>query len=313
MFHKRLALIFALLISFGTASAQSYHVRVSFNTNIRSAPNLEASIVDTVRSGATLLVVGQQEKWLRISQGAREAWMANWVRHTRVEQSGSQVDNCCFVDRQCNSDREWTEGYWAYQNNQCGAPQQSLPQQSISVSAAASADVNNCCFLGWQCNSEQQWTRGFLAYQNNQCDSPIAMEGSEAFVIQVKKALDMLKRWAPEWYTYATSGLDKIREVPESQGSGVWVAERRFDIVPSHAFAGSGSGAVIWLAGIIVHDACHVHRYEAGLQSGGRDGELACLQVQLPATEAIDPRDRFSSYLNTVIANIDNPEYQWWH
>lgn len=40
--------------------------------------------------------------------------------------ASSQVDNCCFVDRECTTDDEWVSGYYAYQNNECAAP----PQQS---------------------------------------------------------------------------------------------------------------------------------------------------------------------------------------
>ena len=25
--------------------------------------------------------------------------------------SASDIDNCCFVDRQCHSDQEWVDGY----------------------------------------------------------------------------------------------------------------------------------------------------------------------------------------------------------
>lgn len=314
---KVLLILAAMLVVCGMVTAQTdYLIRPEFRTNLRAAPSLDSRIVTTAEASETLLVVDKSDRWLKISIDASDLWMAAWVSHSRVDGSvktQSRIDNCCFVDRQCSTDHEWTAGYWAFQNNQCGAAAVSQSQQSTPGGTSAPGDVNNCCFLGWQCSSDQQWQRGFNAYQNNQCDSPVAIEGSEAFVAQVKKALDMLKRWAPKWYTYATSGLNTIREVPESNGSGVWHEERRFDIIPSHAFAGEGVNAVIWLAGIIVHDACHVHRYEAGLQSGGRDGELACLQVQLPATEAIDPRDRFSSWLNTLINNIDDPEYQWWH
>ena len=46
------------------------------------------------------------------------------------------VDNCCFVDRQCNSDQDWVHGYWAYQNNQCAAPS---PNQSDSSQQPAAS------------------------------------------------------------------------------------------------------------------------------------------------------------------------------
>ena len=315
----KLKCIAAALSLFGLLSViagQSYHIRTKHRTNLRASGSLAARIVDTARPGTTLQVIGSLNSWLRINRNGKEVWMAEWVDHSRIDgsvQTQSSIDNCCFVDRQCSSDHDWTAGYWAFQNNQCSTAAASQPPKSNTGATSAAPEVNNCCFLGWQCSSDQQWDRGYHAYQNNQCDYPVAIEGSEAFIVQVQKALDMLKKWAPEWYAYATSGLSRIREVPDEQGSGAWLDERRFDIATRHAFSRAGAGGVIWLAGIIVHDACHVHRDEAGLQSGGRDGELACLQAQLPALEAIDPRDRYSAWINTLIANIDNIEYQWWH
>ena len=78
------------------------------------------------------------------------------------------VDNCCFVDRQCATDEDWVNGYNAYQSNQCGSPtqqQQSQPRQSQQTPS----HVNNCCFIGWQCESEQEWISGYFAFQHQHC------------------------------------------------------------------------------------------------------------------------------------------------
>ena len=80
--------------------------------------------------------------------------------------SADDIDNCCFVDRQCSSDQEWNDGYWAFQNNQCPATAQSQP------TGGAPAQVDNCCFVDRLCNSDQEWTDGYWAYQNNQCGAP---------------------------------------------------------------------------------------------------------------------------------------------
>ena len=84
--------------------------------------------------------------------------------------SSSQIDNCCFVDRQCESDEQWTSGYWAYQNNQCPRAQNS--QSQSRASGPASEAVDNCCFIGWQCNTDEEWRSGYWAFQHDQCDSP---------------------------------------------------------------------------------------------------------------------------------------------
>ena len=85
--------------------------------------------------------------------------------------TAAQVDNCCFVDRQCNSDKDWVKGYHAYQNGQCAAP-----AQPASTERGA---IDNCCFAGWHCNTQQEWTNGFHAYQNGQCAAP-AQTGTPA-------------------------------------------------------------------------------------------------------------------------------------
>ena len=77
--------------------------------------------------------------------------------------AAAQVDNCCLVDRQCHSDRDWIDGFYAYQNGKCAAP-----AQAQSASGAA-GQIDNCCFVDRQCSSDQQWMDGYWAYQNNLC------------------------------------------------------------------------------------------------------------------------------------------------
>ncbi len=103
--------------------------------------------------------------------------MADWVGYTSVEnsdqpQSQSQTDNCCFVDRQCSTDEEWTSGYWAFQNNQCSAPSQSQQQTSSQPAISSPAQIDNCCFVNRQCNTDAEWTYGYFAFQNNHCQAP---------------------------------------------------------------------------------------------------------------------------------------------
>lgn len=84
-----------------------------------------------------------------------------------------QTDNCCFVDRQCVTDEEWTKGYYAFQNGQCDATsrQQATPLQS-EPQTETSEDIDNCCFIGWQCDTNWHWTNGYWAFQNDQCAGP---------------------------------------------------------------------------------------------------------------------------------------------
>ena len=80
----------------------------------------------------------------------------------------TDIDNCCFVNRQCATDQEWVDGYHAYQRNQCSASQ---PAAAVSapVSAPAGQPVDNCCQVGWQCGLIGDWVKGYNAYQWNEC------------------------------------------------------------------------------------------------------------------------------------------------
>jgi len=84
----------------------------------------------------------------------------------------SDIDNCCFIDRQCQSDQQWKDGYWAFQNNQCVALAGSQAPASAQSASAAPAQVDNCCFVDRHCSSDQQWTDGYHAFQNKQCSAP---------------------------------------------------------------------------------------------------------------------------------------------
>jgi len=304
-----------LFLFYSAVSAQNYSIRVSFHTNLRATPSLQAPIVELALAGTTLNVVGSDNSWLRISRNGGEVFMADWVSHSRVQASAptqthntSNIDNCCFVDRQCATDQEWTDGYWAFQNDQCAAPAQTQTETQPTTS-----QVDNCCYLHWNCSSDDDWLAGFHAFRSNQCvHRGLAIEGSAAFVAKIEQALDILKRRAPGWYDYSIRGLNKIKEVSASVHTGVHVAGRTSNISPIHTVDRPGDRTAAWLAGIIVHEACHVHQFDAGLAYSHLEGERACLEVQIEALSLIYPNAQDPFGLRVVLENIDNPEYQWW-
>ncbi len=174
-------LIATILLS-TIATAQQYSIRANRGLNLRAEPSLYADIAATVRTGDILQVLDHVGSWLKISRSG-EVWLADWVNYSRVEgseqtaaQTGTStpIDNCCFVDRHCQSDQEWIDGYWAYQNGQCAAPTQTQVVTPAQTSTAETSQVDNCCFAGWQCHTDQQWIDGYWAYQSNQCDAPPA-------------------------------------------------------------------------------------------------------------------------------------------
>ncbi len=313
-----LAALLSVFVLCNMASAQDYSIRVTYNTNLRDASSLQGSIVETVPAGTILQVVGMFNRWLKINRNGNEVWLADWVSFSRVTDGGqtqSQIDNCCFVDRQCHSDADWTSGYWAFQNNQCAAPLQSRLQISSQPANSSTGTIDNCCFLDWQCNTDEDWARGYIAFQIDHCDVPagLIIEGPENFLARVKEALRFLENRAPEWYAYAVSGLDKIRLVEGPNVSAIRARTRTWRVSPDRFIFISSEEADIWVASMMVHEACHVYRYQSGLKTGGYEGEKACVQVELEAAESFDTVGDLVSWLRHVLANFDNPEYQWWN
>lgn len=195
IFGNRMKLCMLLLWAFmlcgigGFASAQTYSIRVQHNSNLRAEASLDSQVIQSAPAGTVLQVIGSFGRWLRISRAEGDLWMADWISYSRVDgappaasQAGQpatsghaipvNVDNCCFVDRQCTTDADWSDGYWAYQNGQCVAPPQTQAQPAAApASSAPASNVDNCCFIDRQCNTDAEWTDGFFAYQNNQCAS----------------------------------------------------------------------------------------------------------------------------------------------
>ena len=280
------AVLLALLIFCGAAAAQEYQIRAGANINLRDTYSLEGAVVETVPSGTILQVVGQFNRWLKIDRNGNTLWMANWVSHSHLTggEGGqplpqSQIDNCCFVNRQCTVDAEWVSGYWAFQKGQCTVPEQTKQSTSLQPTSA------------------------------------VAIDGPEHFVFRVEAALALLKNRSPEWYAYVTSGLDKIRLIPDAGriNSFVSLQTRTFSVLQRNFDFTSGKNAALNMAGGMVHEACHVHRYETGLQPGGYEGEKACLTAQIEALEAVDPLNILVLVYRSVLEDIDDPEFQWWH
>ncbi len=263
------SIVILLLHSFGYA--QSDTIRVTHATNLRSAPNLESAVLAIAPPGAMLTVGGGSLRWLRVNWQGIEAWMADWVAYTRVE-------------------------------------------ENVKPRTQPDASIDNCCFIGWHCASDDEWRSGYHAYQSDQCQHPgIVLEGSPGFILQMEQALDLLQSLSPKWYQYVIEGLDRIRQAPAGF-MGVHVAGRHLelnygdqpppdrDIYAHTLFTGT----------VFIHEACHVYRYEAGLEAGGLEGERACVETELAALLEYAPDSPDLQLYRRVLANIDRPECQWW-
>ncbi len=331
MQSKFLAGIVACLLMFGIASAQEYSIRANRGLNLRAAPRLDAAIADTVPAGAILQVVGKSGSWLQIRRDAGDVWLADWVSYSRIDANAPaespaptrQIDNCCFVDRQCQSDQEWIAGYNAFQNGQCVAPAQPQPATPAQPASSAPANVDNCCFVDRQCHSDADWLNGYWAFQNNQCPAAPAqqtapsaptrpvIQGSDRFVRHIGVVLDLMEREAPEWYNYVINGLSFIVEVPIPDQDAThtctalaYTRERKAALESCwvNKFQLWGMSAKydqLGAATAIVHEACHVHRYEAGFvyDAATRDREeTVCRERGAGVQVALDPHQKYWKY-----------------
>ncbi len=183
----------------------------------------------------------------------------------------------------------------------------------------APSDIDNCCQVNQHCATDEEWRRGWAAFKHYQCrtDLPIAIEGGEGFRSQILESLLLLRRRSPKWYGYTISGLDKVVQTGSYEDTYVNFHTKVFYL---HYDDSWNSGVTsqehfAYTASVLVHEACHVHRHEAGFAYHGWQAreEGACTQVQLEAYEAIDPVAPLSPWLRELLANIENPEYQWWH
>ncbi len=400
------ARIFTLMTTafllYSVASAADYCVAANRWINLRDAASLQGNVLETVAPGTTLSVIGEHSRWLKINRSGNEVWMANWVDYSRLDNCGgavsqqgtsaetANIDNCCFVDRQCQTDQDWAEGYYAFQNNQCGAPQQMGVPTSTQRSSGAPAQIDNCCFvdrqctsdlewaegyhafqnnqcrapgqtgaaassrsagaliigsisglsilpstsytlrpalgqtisfdncceLNWQCNSERDWAEGYGAFQNNfQCALPgevISIVGDPDFVDYLAQRLDQLRNRLPHRYSYVLSGLDKIQQAPDDLLAGHVDDIGRIFYVPW-----TGPRVDGWekrLSAVLVHEACHVHRYAAGYSWNGCDPEAIireetiCREMELAVVIELDAPTDVIEWVRGMVARTRTGE-----
>ena len=216
------------------------------------------------------------------------------------QQSAPEIDNCCFINRHCQTGQDWVDGYWAYQNNECPA-QSPVDQQSPSAgdNQQSASDIDNCCFINRHCQTDQDWTDGYWAYQRNECPASasahtgnthgIAIQGSSPFVTFVTDALNNLRAISSKWHNYIVSAADQIVETEGLASTGAAAAAQRIIHLGPHSIWHREFVAdpIDLVQGVIVHEACHIHRHEARIPYTfdpelGFDAqeEWACSQVQ---------------------------------
>ena len=221
------------------------------NMNIRAGASTRSQVVAHVDAGDFFTVSNSildlSWCWLKIDLG----WLANTSRvlatkPARLVATASaapsaiqpaNIDNCCFVDRQCATDQEWGDGFWAYQRNECGAPEQ--------TSSPLPSDL-----------------------------SRPRIEGSPEFVRFITDTLDLLAVGSTRWYRYVVDQTNVIIEGdpgdPRDCGANVYASARRVTVqsdcqtfLDAH-IANPYRGNLINMASILAHEACHVYHHDHG-------------------------------------------------
>ena len=337
------AALLAILALCGAASAQDYHIRVNGRYNLRAAPGLDGRWVETAPTGTILHVIGKHNRWLKISRDSRELWMADWLDYTRLDSSAaapaSDIDNCCFVDRQCHSDWDWTVGYYAFLNNQCRMPGSGQPAASGGAPAASPAPTvawtpsmtdgvkrllanpaqdpfNNCCYMHHgTCNSDADWRRGYQQYQSRQCPHPSPtgqfpeVIGNAVFRKLVDDALGLMRAHVPEWLEYIkVSGVLRFEQLQNDVGGGFWNTEW----MVGHSFYSwqlddpnwsPNSDYVAGYAGGITHEACHAIKQRTYTQTVGWANELPCEEARYAVIKAIKPDSKDIGWLRDSVGD----------
>jgi hypothetical protein len=135
--------------------------------------------------------------------------------------------------------------------------------------------------------------------------------GNEQFVAQAGAALELLVAEVPDAYAEVLLHITTIESVSAGSGMDVFTKTFRVGDVTAYAPGYEEADQVVWLAGTIVHDACHSRLYTDGEPYTGRDAELACLQEQLEALLVLSGF-AFESYVRSLVDGVDDPENAYW-
>ena len=245
---KYLALLIVLLLMPSVAIAETYQIRVASTVRLRASYSLESAIVERAPAGAVLQVAGQFNRWLKIDRDGETAWLADWVDYTRLDQASAGqgtdsaqasfgVNNCCFLNRQCHSEQEWVDGYWAYQRNEC-------PAQPAPVSLSPAPVDTDAPHRVWNSQGRE-----------------IPIYGDDVFRRQIARAFYHLRDEVPQWWPYL-SIIDDVKSEAGSCNGGYACAGWPYKVVYFEADVSDSDTRS--LASTLIHEACHLYQWQEG-------------------------------------------------
>ena len=236
----------------GRSCYQAARAYITGDMNIRSGASTSSHVVKKARAGEAFDVSrstrGATWCWLRIDAG----WMAMTSRvqstkplratastsgststATATQPSSSNIDNCCYVNRHCQSEQDWVDGFWAF-----------LRQE---------------CFV--QGTSEQISQPGAPHYIINSQGRRIPIYGDEEFRLTIARGFFYLRDKLPRWWQYVAI-VDDVKyddiEGNCSYACASWPYKNvRFG---PHAY-GKDARAI---AQTLLHETCHLYQWQQG-------------------------------------------------
>ncbi len=219
--------------------------------------------------------------------------------------AAAQVDNCCFVDRQCNNAQDWENGYWAFQNGQCAASAPAQPQSPAQPASNIPAGVDNCCQVDRQCHTEADWTNGYWAFQNGQCAAPAQTQSPAQPASNAPTSVD----------NCCFVDVDRQCQTDQEWGDGYW-AFQNGQCAASAAARPQSPAQPASSASSNSDNCCRVNR-ECHNEADWVSGWLAFQHFQCqvpPATQGISIKGspQFVSQVSNALQLLQDRAPQWW-
>lgn len=148
----------------------------------------------------------------------------------------------------------------------------------------------------------------------------IRVVGSDDFVAQVEAALYLLAERAHETFTWVDWSIKDIFLTPFPTGTAQDVIEGRVRVAQDHAYAPGHDpyNQVVWLAGVLVFEACIINLYRGGDDYSSDTAAVTCTKEQIFALRRLDRSDYFASavedhlydtFSHDLIESVPDPEY----
>ena len=239
----------------GAGALNCYQANMAYvagTMNVRAAATIESAVVAKARSGDVFTVSNSAQGatwcWLKIDLG----WLAKTARvqsskplhtttstsastsaSTETQQTRSDIDNCCFVNRHCQSEQDWVDGFWAFRRQECSAP-------GIA---------------------EQVSQPGAPHYIINSQGRKIPIYGDEEFRLTIARGFYYLRDKLPQWWQYVAI-IDDVKYDDKEGNCGYACASWPYKNVRfgPHAYEQSARS----IAQTLIHETCHLYQWQEG-------------------------------------------------